>query len=103
MTLYVATAEVRLGARAERDVTTFRKCAACGAPLDRLAWRERRPPYHWRPFGLMCSACNSIYVGPEARLLHMPEDNSTQLAGLIERHEGKPKAPRKRKASVQAP
>jgi hypothetical protein len=68
MAWFMYSADVQVRGKALQDVERDHNCPLCYSKLQRLAWRDLVPPYHWQPFGFICSSCNAVIVGAEARL-----------------------------------
>ena len=80
MTWYMYTAELRAQAVAVKQIEIQKQCPLCYSKLQRLAWREMLPPYHWQPFGWICSMCNAVFVGYDSR---GPKSSRSMQAGLL--------------------
>ena len=103
MAWFTYSADIQVRGQGLLQVERDHACPLCYAKLQRLAWRELLPPYHWQPFGYICSTCNAVYVGADARL----DRRKLKTKGygpdeILERKEArkKPKAPN---GAVQAP
>lgn len=68
MAWFTYSADVQVRGESLVRLERERNCPLCYHKLQRLAWRDLLPPYHWQPFGYICSTCNAVYVGAEARL-----------------------------------
>ena len=52
----------RVAAANVKNLVVDRTCFDCNAFLLRVAERDRRHPYHWKPRGYICSKCNTMYL-----------------------------------------
>jgi hypothetical protein len=63
MPVWLATADTKVTPmRNALHVLQEHLCVVCDSPLERLARRDRTFPYHWQPFGWVCSSCNAMYM-----------------------------------------
>jgi hypothetical protein len=103
MPWFAYSSDVQLRGKALVDLERDKNCPLCYAKLQRLAWRDLLPPYHWQPFGFICSVCNAVYVGAESRLTKPSGKKGPYNPADILERATPGKRPKASKASVQAP